>query len=74
MSEEDGMDDWVVVMVEQVEVEVDEGGVDEDVKVVELDEFFDDVFIIQEEKKKLDMILDIFVIIFMEVGCSQISI
>ncbi|BBO28604.1 flagellar motor switch protein FliN [Alteromonas sp. I4] len=74
MSEEDGMDDWAAAMAEQAEAEADEGGADEDVKVAELDELSDDAPITQEEKKKLDTILDIPVTISMEVGRSQISI
>lgn len=74
MSEEDGMDDWAAAMAEQAEAEADDGGADEDVKVAELDELSDDAPITQEEKKKLDTILDIPVTISMEVGRSQISI
>ena len=74
MSEEDCMDDWAAAMAEQAEAEADEGGADEDVKVAELDELSDDAPITQEEKKKLDTILDIPVTISMEVGRSQISI
>ena len=74
MSEEDGMDDWAAAMAEQAGAEADEGGADEDVKVAELDELSDDAPITQEEKKKLDTILDIPVTISMEVGRSQISI
>ncbi len=44
------------------------------VQVAELDELTDDAPITQEEKKKLDTILDIPVTISMEVGRSQISI
>ncbi|WP_414830153.1 flagellar motor switch protein FliN [Alteromonas sp. H39] len=77
MSEEDGMDDWAAAMAEQAESE--EGGENagedgEDVKVAELDELTDDAPISNEEKKKLDTILDIPVTISMEVGRSQISI
>ena len=74
MSEEDGMDDWAAAMAEQAEAEADDGGADDDVKVAELDELSDDAPITQEEKKKLDTILDIPVTISMEVGRSQISI
>ncbi|SHG04789.1 flagellar motor switch protein FliN/FliY [Marisediminitalea aggregata] len=74
MSEEDGMDDWAAAMAEQAEAEADEGGADDDVQVAELDELSDDAPITQEEKKKLDTILDIPVTISMEVGRSQISI
>ncbi len=78
MSEEDGMDDWAAAMAEQADSEAGEqgeGGNDgDDVKVAELDELSDDAPISQEEKKKLDTILDIPVTISMEVGRSQISI
>ncbi|MCU7555026.1 flagellar motor switch protein FliN [Alteromonas sp. ASW11-19] len=78
MSEEDGMDDWAAAMAEQADSEADEqgeGGNDgDDVRVAELDELSDDAPISQEEKKKLDTILDIPVTISMEVGRSQISI
>ncbi|TPV61919.1 flagellar motor switch protein FliN [Aestuariibacter sp. GS-14] len=69
MSENDGMDDWAAAMAEQAEAEADDG-----VKVAELDELSDDAPITQEEKKKLDTILDIPVTISMEVGRSKISI
>ncbi|GMM68420.1 MAG: flagellar motor switch protein FliN [Pseudomonadota bacterium] len=72
---EDGMDDWAAAMAEQAESEGEqEGGENEDVQVAELDELQDDAPITQEEKKKLDTILDIPVTISMEVGRSQISI
>ena len=72
---EDGMDDWAAAMAEQAESEADqEAGDKEDVQVAELDELTDDAPITQEEKKKLDTILDIPVTISMEVGRSQISI
>jgi len=72
---EDGMDDWAAAMAEQAESEADqEAGDNEDVQVAELDELTDDAPITQEEKKKLDTILDIPVTISMEVGRSQISI
>ena len=75
MSEEDGMDDWAAAMAEQVDAESESEGVDDDgVRVAELDELSDDAPITQEEKKKLDTILDIPVTISMEVGRSQISI
>ena len=75
MSEEDGMDDWAAAMAEQAESEAEqEAGDNEDVQVAELDELTDDAPITQEEKKKLDTILDIPVTISMEVGRSQISI
>ena len=72
---EDGMDDWAAAMAEQADSEAEqEGGENEDVQVAELDELTDDAPITQEEKKKLDTILDIPVTISMEVGRSQISI
>lgn len=72
---EDGMDDWAAAMAEQAESEAEqENGDNEDVQVAELDELTDDAPITQEEKKKLDTILDIPVTISMEVGRSQISI
>ncbi len=78
MSEEEGMDDWAAAMAEQAESEADQDaeqqGEGDDVKVAELDELTDDTPITQEEKKKLDTILDIPVTISMEVGRSQISI
>ena len=72
MSDNDGMDDWAAAMAEQADAEAAEGG--DDVQVAELDELTDDAPITQEEKKKLDTILDIPVTISMEVGRSQISI
>ncbi|NMH59620.1 flagellar motor switch protein FliN [Alteromonas ponticola] len=74
MSEEDGMDDWAAAMAEQAESEEGQEGEGDGVKVAELDELKDDAPITQEEKKKLDTILDIPVTISMEVGRSQISI
>ena len=72
---EDGMDDWAAAMAEQAESEAEqEAGDNEDIQVAELDELTDDAPITQEEKKKLDTILDIPVTISMEVGRSQISI
>ena len=72
---EDGMDDWAAAMAEQDESEAEqEAGDNEDVQVAELDELTDDAPITQEEKKKLDTILDSPVTISMEVGRSQISI
>ena len=72
---EDGMDDWAAAMAEQAESEAEqEAGDNEDVQVAGLDELTDDAPITQEEKKKLDTILDIPVTISMEVGRSQISI
>ena len=72
---EDGMDDWAAAMAEQADAEAEqEEGENDDVQVAELDELTDDAPITQEEKKKLDTILDIPVTISMEVGRSQISI
>ncbi|BCO18171.1 flagellar motor switch protein FliN [Alteromonas sp. McT4-15] len=71
---EDGMDDWAAAMAEQAESEAEQDGDNGDVQVAELDELTDDAPITQEEKKKLDTILDIPVTISMEVGRSQISI
>lgn len=69
MSEEEGMDDWAAAMAEQADSEAGDG-----VQVPELDELSEDAPITQEEKKKLDTILDIPVTISMEVGRSNISI
>ncbi|MCW8090366.1 flagellar motor switch protein FliN [Alteromonas sp. ASW11-130] len=74
MSEEDGMDDWAAAMAEQAESEDEQEGEGDNVQVAELDELKEDAPITQEEKKKLDTILDIPVTISMEVGRSQISI
>jgi flagellar motor switch protein FliN/FliY len=71
---EDGMDDWAAAMAEQAESEAEQDGDNDDVQVAELDELTDEAPITQEEKKKLDTILDIPVTISMEVGRSQISI
>lgn len=77
---EDGMDDWAAAMAEQADAEAEqadseqESSENDDVQVAELDELTDDAPITQEEKKKLDTILDIPVTISMEVGRSQISI
>lgn len=83
MSEEDGMDDWAAAMAEQADSEEGEGEGEEtpdlganeiDVQVAELDELAEDEPITQEQKRKLDTILDIPVTISMEVGRSHISI
>lgn len=83
MSEEDGMDDWAAAMAEQADAEEGEGEGEEtpdlganeiDVQVAELDELAEDEPITQEQKRKLDTILDIPVTISMEVGRSHISI
>ncbi|MDO6568426.1 flagellar motor switch protein FliN [Alteromonas sp. 1_MG-2023] len=70
---EDGMDDWAAAMAEQADSEAEDQEND-GVQVAEFDELTDDTPISQEEKKKLDTILDIPVTISMEVGRSQISI
>ena len=74
MSDNDGMDDWAAAMAEQADAEAGEGEGGDDVQVAELDELTDDAPITQEEKKKLDTILDMPVTLSMEVGRSQISI
>lgn len=74
MSEDDGMDDWAAAMAEQAEAESEGEQGSDGVRVAELDELSDDAPITQEEKKKLDTILDIPVTISMEVGRSKISI
>ena len=81
MSEEDGMDDWAAAMAEQADSEeqeqAEEAAEDLDgVETAELEEFSgdDSAPITQDEKKKLDTILDIPVTISMEVGRSHISI
>jgi flagellar motor switch protein FliN/FliY len=78
MSNEEDIDDWAAAMAEQAESEETEGAEDsdEEVKAAELESFDgdDQAPITQEEKKKLDTILDIPVTISMEVGRSQISI
>lgn len=72
---EDGLDDWAAAMAEQADSEEDEQEGGDEVQTAELEEFSgDDAPITQEEKKKLDTILDIPVTISMEVGRSQISI
>ncbi len=63
---EDGLDMWSEAMDEQAEAEAAEA--------VELEELQEDAPISQEEKRKLDTILDIPVTISMEVGRSHISI
>ncbi|AWL12555.1 Flagellar motor switch protein FliN [Saliniradius amylolyticus] len=76
---DDGMDDWAAAMAEQAESEGEDGGDEQsqdDVQVAELDELQEEepADISQEEKKKLDTILDIPVTISMEVGRTSISI
>jgi flagellar motor switch protein FliN/FliY len=80
MSDNDDMDDWAAAMAEQADSEEEEanapdiGANEIDVQVAELDELSEDKPITQEEKRKLDTILDIPVTISMEVGRSHISI
>ena len=81
MSEEDGMDDWAAAMAEQADSEEQEQAEEaaeslDGVETAELEEFSgdDSAPITQDEKKKLDTILDIPVTISMEVGRSHISI
>lgn len=79
MSDDD-MDDWAAAMAEQADSEEEEanapdmGANEIDVQVAELDELSEEKPITQEEKRKLDTILDIPVTISMEVGRSHISI
>lgn len=81
MSEEEGMDDWAAAMAEQADSEAEQeeeqnanvGDHEMEVKAAELDELVDAPFG-EEEKRKLDTILDIPVTISMEVGRSHISI
>ncbi|MGJ8692222.1 MAG: flagellar motor switch protein FliN [Thalassotalea sp.] len=68
---EEGLDMWAEAMDEQAAAEADETG---DAQAVELDELEQDSPISNEEKRKLDTILDIPVTISMEVGRSKISI
>lgn len=79
MSDNEDMDDWAAAMAEQADSEEeanapDMGANEIDVQVAELDELSEDKPITQEEKRKLDTILDIPVTISMEVGRSHISI
>ncbi len=69
---EDGMDDWAAAMAEQAESE-DAEQENDDVQVAELDELTDDAPITQEEKKKLDTILDIPVTILDIIGVDKPS-
>lgn len=76
MSDEDlaggDMDDWAAAMAEQAEM--DAGDFDS-AQIAELDEFSSGSDgLSEDEKGKLDTILDIPVTISMEVGRSQISI
>mgnify|MGYP000645745727 CR=1 FL=1 len=84
MSNDDkDMDDWEAAMAEQAAAEDEESdkkkkaanhsGMD-GVKTAELEELNDDDDVSDDDKRKLDAILDIPVTISMEVGRSQISI
>ncbi|WP_224798556.1 flagellar motor switch protein FliN [Idiomarina abyssalis] len=90
MSNDDkDMDDWEAAMAEQEAAEEEESGESEanedggkasshsgmdNVQTAELEELSEDKPVTEEEKRKLDAILDIPVTISMEVGRSQISI
>ena len=90
MSNDDkDMDDWEAAMAEQAAAEDEEGGESEasedggkasshsgmdNVQTAELEELSEDKPVTEEEKRKLDAILDTPVTISMEVGRSQISI
>ncbi|WP_404399889.1 flagellar motor switch protein FliN [Idiomarina seosinensis] len=86
MSNDDkDMDDWEAAMAEQAASEEEgSGGDDSDqgseqsgmkgVKTAELEELNEDSSINDDDRRKLDAILDIPVTISMEVGRSQISI
>ncbi|MDV6328323.1 flagellar motor switch protein FliN [Idiomarina sp. PL1-037] len=90
MSNDDkDMDDWEAAMAEQEAAEDEESSEPEaskgsgkssshsgmdDVQTAELEELSEDEPVTEEEKRKLDAILDIPVTISMEVGRSQISI
>ncbi|MDV6317309.1 flagellar motor switch protein FliN [Idiomarina sp. HP20-50] len=87
MSNDDkDMDDWEAAMAEQEAAEDEESGASEgadkasshsgmdNVQTAELEELSEDKPVTEEEKRKLDAILDIPVTISMEVGRSQISI
>ncbi|ATC95505.1 flagellar motor switch protein FliN [Pseudoalteromonas tunicata] len=68
-DDQDTMDEWAAALAEADEVE------NQDVEVAELEELSNQpAEITQEEKRKLDTILDIPVTISMEVGRSKISI
>lgn len=88
MSNDDkDMDDWEAAMAEQAAAEDEDGGESEgnadnakshsgmdNVQTAELEELSEDKPVTDDEKRKLDAILDIPVTISMEVGRSQISI
>ena len=70
-DDQDTMDEWAAALAEAEDGDAGEGG---DVEVAELDELSSQpAEITQEEKRKLDTILDIPVTISMEVGRSKIS-
>ncbi|MCH2454729.1 MAG: flagellar motor switch protein FliN [Idiomarina sp.] len=89
-NDDKDMDDWEAAMAEQAAAEDEESGEAEgsgaeqssrsshsgmdNVQTAELEELNEDVPVGEEEKRKLDAILDIPVTISMEVGRSQISI
>lgn len=75
-EDNDSMDDWASALAEQADSEAEDEGADgDDVIPVELDELTEEKSpITEDERRKLDTILDIPVSISMEVGRSQISI
>ena len=89
-NDDKDMDDWEAAMAEQAAAEDEEAGEAEgsgaeqssrsshsgmdNVQTAELEELNEDAPVGEEEKRKLDAILDIPVTISMEVGRSQISI
>lgn len=85
MSNDDkDMDDWEAAMAEQAAAEEEESGDAgkkgsshsgmDGVQTAELEELSEDTDVSDDDKRKLDAILDIPVTISMEVGRSQISI
>lgn len=71
----EGMDDWAAAMAEQAESEASGDAAAFGAERVELDELSNaPADITEDEKRKLDTILDIPVNISMEVGRSKISI
>ncbi len=72
-DDNDAMDEWEAALAEQEQAEKAQS--DDDVKVAELEELHEERKpLSEEEKRKLDVILDIPVTISMEVGRSKISI
>ncbi|WP_111976684.1 flagellar motor switch protein FliN [Algibacillus agarilyticus] len=69
---DDAMDDWAAAMAEQAESEENDGN--GEAQVAELEELTDSGNITNEEKRRLDTILDIPVTISMEVGRTKINI